>query len=68
MLLKRLYLSFFLQLYLGVVLVVVVVISGIFSFYQDAKSANVMGKFTSLIPQECLVVRAGRTHGLEVRK
>jgi sodium/potassium-transporting ATPase subunit alpha len=54
------------NLYLGVVLVVVVVISGIFSFYQDAKSANVMGKFTSLIPQECLVVRAGRTHSLEV--
>lgn len=39
------------QLYLGMVLVLVVVITGIFSYMQERKSSKVMESFKNLIPQ-----------------
>eukprot|EP00954_Amorphochlora_amoebiformis_P028462 1391705-Amorphochlora_amoeboformis.AAC.1 len=47
------------NLYLGVVLVAVVVLTGIFSYYQDAKSAAVMAGFKNFLPEKCIVVREG---------
>jgi len=47
------------NLYLGIVLVSVVTITGIFSYYQDRKSAAVMAGFANMMPQAALVVRDG---------
>ena len=42
---------FFTQLYLGIVLTGVVIVTGIFSYYQEAKSSAIMESFKSLVPQ-----------------
>jgi len=47
------------NLYLGVVLVLVVVSTAVFSHFQDSKAAQVMDKFKNMIPQSALVLRAG---------
>jgi sodium/potassium-transporting ATPase subunit alpha len=47
------------NLYLGVVLTAVVVITGCFSYYQEAKSSRIMDSFKNLIPQYALVIRNG---------
>ena len=39
------------QLYLGIVLTSVVVITGVFSYYQEAKSSKIMESFASMVPQ-----------------
>uniref|UniRef100_A0A669PXH5 Sodium/potassium-transporting ATPase subunit alpha n=1 Tax=Phasianus colchicus TaxID=9054 RepID=A0A669PXH5_PHACC len=43
--------SAFDNLYLGVVLAVVVILTGIFAYYQEAKSTNIMASFSKMIPQ-----------------
>ncbi|XP_076838512.1 sodium/potassium-transporting ATPase subunit alpha-1-like [Brachyhypopomus gauderio] len=51
------------NLYLGIVLASVVLITGCFSYYQEAKSSKIMESFKSLVPQHALVVRDGeKTH------
>jgi len=40
-----------LQLYLGIVLTGVVVVTGCFSYYQEAKSSRIMESFKDMIPQ-----------------
>uniref|UniRef100_A0A8B9GQD1 ATPase Na+/K+ transporting subunit alpha 1 n=1 Tax=Astyanax mexicanus TaxID=7994 RepID=A0A8B9GQD1_ASTMX len=50
---------FFLQLYLGIVLAAVVLITGCFSYYQEAKSSKIMESFKKLVPQQALVIRDG---------
>jgi len=42
-----------LQLYLGIVLAVVVVVTGIFSYYQESKSSRIMESFKNMVPQVC---------------
>lgn len=39
------------QLWLGVCLVAVVLITGVFAYYQEAKSARIMNAFKNMIPQ-----------------
>lgn len=39
------------QLYLGVVLAAVVLVTGIFSYYQEFKSNKIMESFKHMIPQ-----------------
>ena len=39
------------QLYLGIVLTTVVVVTGCFSYYQEAKSSRIMESFKNMIPQ-----------------
>jgi sodium/potassium-transporting ATPase subunit alpha len=48
-----------LKLYLGTALAAVVFISGCFSYYQEAKSANIMESFKDLIPRSATVIRGG---------
>lgn len=43
------------NLYLGLVLAAVVVITGIFSYYQEAKSSAIMESFKNMIPQVCYI-------------
>jgi len=45
------------NLYLGIVLTAVVVVTGCFSYYQEAKSSKIMESFKNLVPQFALVVR-----------
>lgn len=40
-----------LQLYLGVVLSAVVIVTGCFSYYQEAKSSRIMESFKNMVPQ-----------------
>merc|ERR1711953_250412 len=47
------------NLYLGVVLTAVVTVTGIFSYYQESKSAKIMESFKNLVPQFALVRRGG---------
>jgi len=47
------------NLYLGVVLTAVVVVTGIFSYYQESKSAKIMDSFKNLVPQYALAIREG---------
>merc|ERR1712055_1202615 len=47
------------NLYLGVVLTGVVTVTGIFSYYQESKSAKIMEGFKNLVPQYALVRRNG---------
>lgn len=54
------------NLYLGVVLVVVVIITGIFSFYQDAKSQSVMAGFKNMVPAQTSVIRNGDPRPQEI--
>nr|KAG5705317.1 hypothetical protein BaRGS_010768 [Batillaria attramentaria] len=47
-------------LYLGIVLVTVVVVTGIFSYYQEAKSSRIMDSFKNLVPQFAIAIRSGQ--------
>ncbi|KAG9509343.1 Sodium/potassium-transporting ATPase subunit alpha, partial [Fragariocoptes setiger] len=47
------------NLYLGIVLLFVVVVTGLFSYYQEAKSSQIMESFKDLVPQYATVIRAG---------
>ena len=47
------------NLYLGIVLTVVVVVTGIFSYYQESKSAAIMESFKNMVPQYALCLRDG---------
>lgn len=49
-----------LQLYLGIVLTTVVVVTGIFSYYQENKSSRIMDSFKNMVPQYALVIRDGQ--------
>ncbi|XP_006116678.1 potassium-transporting ATPase alpha chain 2-like [Pelodiscus sinensis] len=51
--------SAFDNLYLGVVLALVVILTGIFAYYQEAKSTNIMASFSKMIPQQALIIRDG---------
>ncbi|KAJ9583275.1 hypothetical protein L9F63_022380 [Diploptera punctata] len=56
------------NLYLGVVLISVVVVTGIFSFYQESKSARIMESFKHMMPQYATVIRDGQTCVIPVEK
>ena len=47
------------NLYLGIVLSVVVIVTGIFSYYQENKSSRIMESFKNMVPQYALVLREG---------
>ncbi|MBN3293794.1 AT12A ATPase, partial [Polypterus senegalus] len=47
------------NLYLGVVLAGVVILTGCFAYFQEAKSTNIMASFRNMVPQQALVWRDG---------
>lgn len=49
------------NLYLGIVLFVVVFLTGVFSYMQEAASAKTMEGFADMLPQEVNVTRNGKT-------
>jgi sodium/potassium-transporting ATPase subunit alpha len=48
------------NLYLGIVLSVVVIVTGVFSYYQEAKSSKIMESFKNMVPQYAIVIRDGQ--------
>lgn len=51
-------------LYLGIVLTAVVIITGCFSYFQEAKSSRIMDSFKSMVPQTALVIRSGEKENI----
>lgn len=45
------------NLYLGIVLSAVVIVTGIFSYYQESKSSKIMESFKNMVPQFATVIR-----------
>merc|ERR1711887_130330 len=56
------------NLYLGVVLTLVVTVTGIFSYYQESKSAAIMESFKNLVPQYAKVIRDGKKIDIEAKE
>merc|ERR1719361_1204960 len=54
-------------LYLGIVLAVVVTMTGTFGYYQEAKSDDIMEGFKNLAPEDVTVFRDGRPQTIEPR-
>jgi sodium/potassium-transporting ATPase subunit alpha len=48
------------NMYLGIVLFVVVLTTGIITFFQNAKSDSIMEGFKNFIPPKCRVIRNGK--------
>lgn len=53
------------NLYLGIVLTGVVVVTGCFSYYQEAKSSRIMDSFKDMVPQYGLAIRGGEKLNLK---
>lgn len=55
-------------MYLGIVLTSVVVITGIFSYYQESKSSRIMESFKNMVPAYAVVVRDGQKQTLKAEE
>lgn len=49
------------DLYLGIVLAVVVFVTGCFAYFQERKSSKIMESFKKMVPQQARVIRDGET-------
>lgn len=56
------------NLYLGIVLAFVVFITGVFSYLQASKSAEMMAQFENFIPPVATVIREGHQKEIEAKK
>uniref|UniRef100_I3K3B9 Sodium/potassium-transporting ATPase subunit alpha n=1 Tax=Oreochromis niloticus TaxID=8128 RepID=I3K3B9_ORENI len=56
------------NLYLGIVLSVVVMITACFSYYQEAKSSRIMDSFKNMVPQQALVIRDGEKKSINTEE
>jgi hypothetical protein len=45
------------QLFLGIVLAAVVIVTGIFSYYQESKSSKIMESFKNMVPQVRIFIK-----------
>lgn len=55
------------NLYLGITLAVVVTITGVFGYYQESKSSDIMASFSTFQPKDTVVWRDGNVHEIEAR-
>ena len=53
------------NLYIGAALTFVVIMSGLFTYYQEDKSGRIMESFERLVPPSARVLRGGRVASLE---
>lgn len=56
------------NLYLGIVLATVVIVTGIFSYFQERKSSKIMESFAKLVPQQATVIRGGKALQMSARE
>jgi len=55
------------NLYLGVVLATVVIVTGVFQYYQESKSDKIMDSFKNMVPQQALAIRNGEKKAVLAR-
>jgi len=55
------------NLILGIVLAIVVVATGLFSYYQERKSSDLMNSFKEMMAEQTVVVRDGQSSKLDAR-
>lgn len=55
------------NLALGLVLFFVVIVTGLFSYFQSSKAASLMADFKNFIPKEALCLRDGAWNKIESR-
>ncbi|XP_074118401.1 LOW QUALITY PROTEIN: sodium/potassium-transporting ATPase subunit alpha-2-like [Sminthopsis crassicaudata] len=55
------------NLFLGLVLACVVIVTGCFSYYQEAKSSKIMESFKNMVPQQAVVIRQGEKMQIHVQ-
>jgi sodium/potassium-transporting ATPase subunit alpha len=48
------------NLWLGICLTVVVIMTGCFSYFQEAKSSRIMDSFKNMVPQQAVCIRNGQ--------
>ncbi|XP_071517300.1 sodium/potassium-transporting ATPase subunit alpha isoform X6 [Panulirus ornatus] len=56
------------NLYLGIVLTAVVIITGCFSYYQENKSSRIMESFKNMVPQYAIVIREGEKQNVQAEE
>ncbi|XP_069976693.1 sodium/potassium-transporting ATPase subunit alpha isoform X6 [Penaeus vannamei] len=56
------------NLYLGIVLTAVVIITGVFSYYQESKSSRIMESFKNMVPQYAIVLRDGEKQNVQAEE
>ncbi|CAF1336408.1 unnamed protein product [Rotaria sordida] len=47
------------NLWLGIALIVIVIVTGSFSYFQDAKCSRIVDSFKSMVPPQALIIRDG---------
>ncbi|KAL0276729.1 UNVERIFIED_CONTAM: hypothetical protein PYX00_004240 [Menopon gallinae] len=52
------------HLYLGVIMLIVVVVSGIFSYVQDRSSSKIMDSFKKMVTHQATVIREGKVKNI----
>ncbi|CAG5099506.1 Oidioi.mRNA.OKI2018_I69.XSR.g16556.t1.cds [Oikopleura dioica] len=55
------------NLYLGIVLATVVIVTGCFQYFQESKSSKIMESFAKMVPPKTLVIRDGKSMEIEAR-
>ncbi|XP_026220191.1 sodium/potassium-transporting ATPase subunit alpha-1 [Anabas testudineus] len=56
------------NLFLGLVLATVVLVTGCFSYFQEAKSSKIMEFFKNMVPQQALVIRDGEKKSINTEE
>jgi len=56
------------NLWLGIVLASVVIITGIFSYFQERKASNIMDSFKNMVPDCANVIRGGEAKSILARE
>ncbi|CAF0994969.1 unnamed protein product, partial [Didymodactylos carnosus] len=56
------------NLWLGIALTVVVIVTGCFSYYQEAKSSRIMDSFKNMVPQQALAIRDGKKQNIKAEE
>jgi len=56
------------NLYLGIVLSTVVIITGVFSYFQERKASNIMDSFKNLVPDQAKVIRDGKAQEINAKE
>ncbi|KAK4296924.1 hypothetical protein Pmani_030612 [Petrolisthes manimaculis] len=54
------------MLIVGTVLIIAVVLTGLFQYYQESRSSQVMESFKKLVPAQACVIRDGMKHMVDV--
>jgi magnesium-transporting ATPase (P-type) len=49
-------------------LIIVIVVSGLFTFYQEMQATRILAGFAHLLPTVCTVIRSGARRDIQVTR